>query len=376
MTNQGGTAGACRFRPFHGSGRFFILYGRKVGTMVVVMNLAAGPEQVAAVQQKLKQYGFSIHIIRGINYLVIGAVGDRRIVNSLGLEVMPGVERVVPIMKPYKLVSREFKRKNSLVKVKSVVIGDGGLVMIAGPCAIESREQLLNTAHRVRRAGASILRGGAFKPRTSPYSFQGLETEGLKLLAEASAETELATVTEVMDEASLEKALEYVDMIQVGARNMQNFRLLRMVGRSGKPVLLKRGISATVEEWLMAAEYIVSEGNENVVLCERGIRTFEIATRNTLDLSAVPVTKELSHLPVIVDPSHATGNNRLVAPMARAAVAVGADGLLIEVHPEPCRAMCDGPQSLTPEDFDALMVELRLVAAAVGRGIEGGAVNE
>ena len=339
------------------------------------MNLAAGPEQVAAVQRKLKQYGFSIHIIRGINYLVIGAVGDRRVVNSLGLEVMPGVERVVPIMKPYKLVSREFKRKNSLVKVKNVIIGDGGLVIIAGPCAIESREQLLNTAHRVRRAGASILRGGAFKPRTSPYSFQGLEAEGLKLLAEASAETELATVTEVMDEASLEKALEYVDMIQVGARNMQNFRLLRMVGRSDKPVLLKRGISATVEEWLMAAEYIVSEGNENVVLCERGIRTFEIATRNTLDLSAVPVTKELSHLPVIVDPSHATGNNRLVAPMARAAVAVGADGLLIEVHPEPCRAMCDGPQSLTPEDFDALMVELRLVAAAVGRGIEGGAVN-
>ncbi|NPV73452.1 MAG: 3-deoxy-7-phosphoheptulonate synthase [Pelotomaculum sp.] len=271
------------------------------------------------------------------------------------------------MMKPYKLVSREFKGKSSVVTVKNVVIGNGSLTVIAGPCAVESREQLLAAAHRVRRAGAAILRGGAYKPRTSPYSFQGLEAEGLKLLAEASAQTGLATVTEVVDEASLELALEYVDMVQVGARNMQNFHLLRRVGRSGKPVILKRGFSATIEEWLMAAEYIVSEGNEKVVLCERGIRTFEKATRNTLDLSAVPVVKRLSHLPVIVDPSHATGDRSLVAPMARAAVAAGADGLLIEVHPEPCKALCDGPQSLPPDEFDALMEELKTVAAAVKR---------
>ncbi|BAF58700.1 3-deoxy-D-arabino-heptulosonate 7-phosphate (DAHP) synthase [Pelotomaculum thermopropionicum SI] len=254
-----------------------------------------------------------------------------------------------------------------MVTVKNAVIGNGSLTVIAGPCAVESREQLLAAAHRVRQAGAAILRGGAYKPRTSPYSFQGLEAEGLKLLAEASAQTGLATVTEVVDEASLELALEYVDMVQVGARNMQNFHLLRRVGRSGKPVILKRGFSATIEEWLMAAEYIVSEGNEKVVLCERGIRTFEKATRNTLDLSAVPVVKRLSHLPVIVDPSHATGDRSLVAPMARAAVAAGADGLLIEVHPEPCKALCDGPQSLPPDEFDALMEELKTVAAAVKR---------
>ncbi|OPY58313.1 MAG: Phospho-2-dehydro-3-deoxyheptonate aldolase [Pelotomaculum sp. PtaU1.Bin035] len=335
--------------------------------MVIVMDLAAGAEQIAAVQQRLEQFGFEIHVIRGVNRLVIGAVGDRRIINSLGLEVMPGVEKIVPIMKPYKLVSRESKGEHSLIKVKNVVIGGDELVVIAGPCAVESREQLLTTAHLVRKAGAVILRGGAFKPRTSPYSFQGMELEGLKLLAEASAETGLLTITEVIDEASLEQTHEYVDMVQIGARNMQNFRLLRAVGRSGKPVLLKRGLSATIEEWLMAAEYIVSEGNENVVLCERGIRTFETATRNTLDLSAVPVVKWQSHLPVIVDPSHATGNRRLVAPMAKATVAAGADGLIIEVHPEPYKALSDGPQSLTPEDFNSLMVELKTIAAAVGR---------
>lgn len=339
--------------------------------MVVVMDLTAGQGQISAVRQRLEQNGFEIFIIRGVKRLVIGAVGDRRAIDSLGLDVMPGVERVVPIMKPYKLVSRESQEENSLVRVKNVVIGDRELAVIAGPCAVESSEQMLVTARRVRRVGAGILRGGAFKPRTSPYSFQGLDLEGLKLLAEASAETGLATVTEIVDEASLELALDYVDMVQVGSRNMQNFRLLQMVGRSGKPVLLKRGFSATIEEWLMAAEYIVSEGNENVVLCERGIRTFENATRNTLDLSAVPVVKGLSHLPVIVDPSHATGDRRLVAPMAKAAVAAGADGLLIEVHPEPTKALCDGPQSLTPEDFDSLTAELKTVAAAVGRAVKG-----
>lgn len=340
--------------------------------MVVVMDLTAGPEQIKAVQQRLEQYGFEINFIRGVKRLVIGAVGDRQEITSLGLEVMPGVEKILPIMKPYKLVSRESKGENSLVKVKDVIIGGNDLAIVAGPCAVESREQLLTAARRVRLAGASILRGGAFKPRTSPYSFQGLEEEGLKILAEASQETGLVTVTEIIDENSLELALKYVDMVQVGARNMQNYHLLSMVGRSGKPVLLKRGYSSTIEEWLMAAEYIVSEGNENVVLCERGIRTFENATRNTLDLSAIPLVKGLSHLPVLVDPSHATGIQRLVAPMARAAVAAGADGLLVEVHPEPSKALCDGPQSLTPDDFDSLMAELRLVAAAVGRVVGGG----
>ncbi|MDD3652667.1 MAG: 3-deoxy-7-phosphoheptulonate synthase [Desulfotomaculaceae bacterium] len=337
--------------------------------MVVVMNLSAGPEQINAVQQRLEQFGFDIHIIRGVNRLVIGAVGDRRIISSLGLENMPGVESIIPIMKPYKLVSRESKGKSSVIKVKDLVIGGDEVTVIAGPCAVESREQLLTAARQVRRAGAVILRGGAFKPRTSPYSFQGLEEEGLKLLAEASVETGLVTVTEVIDEVSLELAIKYVDIVQIGARNMQNFHLLRSVGRSGKPVLLKRGLSATIEEWLMAAEYIFSEGNESVILCERGIRTFERATRNTLDLSAVPVVKRLSHLPVIVDPSHATGDLRLVAPMARAAVAAGADGLLVEAHPEPQKALCDGPQSLTPEEFYNLMASLRLVAAVVGRYI-------
>ncbi|MDD4169763.1 MAG: 3-deoxy-7-phosphoheptulonate synthase [Desulfotomaculaceae bacterium] len=337
--------------------------------MVVVMNLSAGPEQINSVQQRLEEFGFDIHIIRGVNRLVIGAVGDRRIISSLGLQNMPGVEGIIPIMKPYKLVSRESKGKSSVIKVKNVIIGGDEITVIAGPCAVESRKQLLTAARQVCRAGAVILRGGAFKPRTSPYSFQGLEEEGLKLLAEASNETGLVTVTEVIDEVSLNLAVKYVDIIQVGARNMQNFHLLRLVGRSGKPVLLKRGLSATIEEWLMAAEYIVSEGNESVILCERGIRTFESATRNTLDLSAIPVVKGQSHLPVIVDPSHATGDLRLVAPMARAAVAAGADGLLIEVHPEPQKALCDGPQSLTPKDFECLMTALRLVAVAVGRSI-------
>lgn len=337
--------------------------------MVVVMNLNAGPEQIAAVQKRLEQHGFEIQIIRGVKRLVIGAVGDHQEVDSLGLKAMPGVERVVPIMQPYKLVSRDVKGESSLVRVNRVVIGGSELTVIAGPCAVEGREQLLTTARLVRRAGAKILRGGAFKPRTSPYSFRGLGVDALKLLAEAAEETGLATVTEVVDESSLELAVSYVDMVQVGARNMQNFSLLRMVGRAGKPVLLKRGFSATIEEWLMAAEYIISEGNEDVVLCERGIRTFETATRNTLDLSAVPLVKELSHLPVIVDPSHATGIRSLVAPLSLGAVAVGADGLIIEVHPNPAGALCDGPQSLTPGEFGSLMNTLPAVASAVGRNV-------
>ncbi len=336
--------------------------------MVVVMKLSAGEAEVAAVRLRLEQSGFQVHLIHGVNRLVMGAVGGGRVMpGALGLEALPGVEKVVPIMKPYKLVSLEAREARSQVRVKDILFGGRKLVVVAGPCAVESREQLLEAANQVSRAGAGLLRGGAFKPRTSPYSFQGLQNDGLRLLAEASAETGLPTVTEVIDEPSLDLALEYVDMVQIGARNMQNFSLLRMAGRSGKPVILKRGLSATVDEWLMAAEYIVSEGNDQVVLCERGIRTFENATRNTLDLSAVPLVKELSHLPVIVDPSHATGARRLVAPMARAAVAAGADGLMVEVHPDPARALSDGPQSLNPAEFSVLMEEVRAVAAAVGR---------
>jgi 3-deoxy-7-phosphoheptulonate synthase len=336
--------------------------------MVVVMKISAGEAEVAAVRERLEQSGWQVHFIHGVTRLVMGAVGEGRVApGALGLEAMPGVERVVPIMKPYKLVSLEARDEGSQVMVGNIIFGGKKLVVIAGPCAVESREQLLEAAVQVSRAGAGLLRGGAFKPRTSPYSFQGLQNEGLRLLAEASAETGLPTVTEVIDEASLDLALDFVDMVQIGARNMQNFSLLRMAGRSGKPVILKRGLSATVDEWLMAAEYVVSEGNSQVVLCERGIRTFENATRNTLDLSAVPLVKSLSHLPVIVDPSHATGTRSLVAPMSRAAVAAGADGLLIEVHPEPARALSDGPQSLPPAEFSVLMREIRAVAAAVGR---------
>ncbi len=336
--------------------------------MVVVMKLSAREDEVAMVRQRLEQSGFQVHFIHGVKRLVMGAVGEGgETAGTLGLEALPGVEKVVPIMKPYKLVSLEARGEGSQVPVREAVFGGGKLAVIAGPCAVEGREQLLEAAVQVKKAGAGLLRGGAFKPRTSPYSFQGLQNEALRLLAEVSAETGLPTVTEVIDEASLDLALEYVDMVQIGARNMQNFSLLRLAGRASKPVILKRGLSATVEEWLMAAEYIVSEGNDQVVLCERGIRTFENATRNTLDLSAVPLVKSLSHLPVIVDPSHATGARRLVGPMARAAVAAGADGLLIEVHPDPARALSDGPQSLTPAEFSALMKEIRAVAAAVGR---------
>lgn len=335
--------------------------------MVVVMDVRAAREEIEKVTERLEQFGFQPHLIHGVKRIVIGAVGDRQAISSLGLEVMPGVERVVPIMKPFKLVSREAKEESSVVQVGRVPVGSSTLAVIAGPCAVESREQLMRAARQVKEAGAVILRGGAFKPRTSPYSFQGLEEEGLKILAEAALETGLATVTEVIDEESLEVAIKYVDMLQIGARNMQNFRLLQAVGRSGKPVLLKRGLSATVEEWLMAAEYIMSEGNENIILCERGIRTFENYTRNTLDLSAVPLVKGLSHLPVVVDPSHGTGERRLVGPMARAAVAAGADGIMVEVHPEPAKALCDGPQSLNPQDFAYMMRDLSAIAAAVGR---------
>ncbi|MFZ5643421.1 MAG: 3-deoxy-7-phosphoheptulonate synthase [Bacillota bacterium] len=335
--------------------------------MIIVMDINSSQEQIDSVVKKLETNGFQAHLIQGVKRVVIGAVGDRGSIMSMGLDVMPGVMSVVPIMKPFKLVSREATGDTSVVKVGNVEVGGSGIVMMAGPCAVETPEQMYAAAEAVKKAGALILRGGAFKPRTSPYSFQGLEEEGLKILSEAAREFGLATVTEIIDLQSLEKSLKYVDMVQIGARNMQNFRLLQAVGRAGHPVLLKRGLSATVEEWLMAAEYIASEGNAKIILCERGIRTFESYTRNTLDLSAVPLVKGLSHLPVVVDPSHATGIRTLVGPMSLAAVAAGADGLLIEVHPDPQRALCDGKQSLSPEEFSKMAAELKAVAKAVGR---------
>jgi len=321
--------------------------------MIVVMDLRATEEQVEAVDNRLEELGFKTHLIRGVERLVIGAIGDRKQILNSGIEIMPGVEKLVPIMKPFKLVGRDVKPEDTVIRVKDFNIGAKEITVIAGPCAVESREQLMETAQLVAEAGARAIRGGTYKPRTSPYSFQGMEEDGLQLLAEAGRETGLATITEVIDEKSLGLAVNYVDIIQIGARNMQNFQLLKAAGRISKPVVLKRGLSATMEEWLMAAEYIMSEGNYNVILCERGIRTFENYTRNTLDLSAVPLIKQLSHLPVIVDPSHATGEWRLVPPLSKGAVAVGADGLLVEVHPDPVKALCD----------------LRPVAHAVGRDI-------
>ncbi|HHX77576.1 MAG TPA: 3-deoxy-7-phosphoheptulonate synthase, partial [Firmicutes bacterium] len=292
------------------------------------------------------------------------------------LNTLPGVLKVMPVLHPYKLVSREVKEEDTLVRIRNVVIGGKEIVVMAGPCAVESEEQLLKTARAVKEKGAKILRGGAFKPRTSPYKFQGMAEEGLKLLREAAGETGLLIVTEVLTPSEVELVGRYSDILQIGARNMQNYPLLKEAGMSGKPVLLKRGMAASLEEWLMAAEYIMAEGNYDVILCERGIRTFETATRYTLDISAVPLVKRLSHLPVVVDPSHSAGDWRLVPSLSRAAVAAGADGLLIEVHPDPPRALCDGPQSLTPERFGSLMAELSPVAAAVGRALPGLAAQE
>lgn len=336
--------------------------------MIVVMSNGASKEEVNHVLERLEKLGFQIHLSEGVERTIIGAIGDKTILNEVALEAMPGVEKVVPILQPYKLVSREFK-KHSVVKVGDLEFGGKDLHVMAGPCAVESLEQLLETAEQVVKSGATILRGGAFKPRTSPYAFQGLEEEGLKMLAEAREKTGLKIVTEVVDPRNVELVARYSDILQIGARNMQNFLLLKEVAGIDKPVVLKRGASATVEEWLMAAEYLMAGGNYNVILCERGIRTFETYLRNTLDLSAVPVAKSLSHLPVIVDPSHATGKWKYVKPMAMAAIAAGADGLLIEVHPNPAQALCDGPQSLTPENFDDLMTDIRKMAAIMDRSV-------
>jgi 3-deoxy-7-phosphoheptulonate synthase len=320
------------------------------------------------VVRRLKKLGFGVHISQGTERTIIGAIGDERGVNlEEKIGVLPFVERVIPILTPYKLTSREFREQYTVVRVNDVEIGPGRFVIVAGPCAVESESQVLETAFRVKEAGGKILRGGAFKPRTSPYSFQGLGEDGLKLLARAREVTGLPFVTEALGIEELPLVAEYADMIQIGARNMQNFRLLEAVGKLRKPVLLKRGMMNTIDEMLMSAEYILAQGNYQVVLCERGIRTFEPATRNTLDLSCVPIVKKKSHLPILVDPSHGTGRSDLVHSMSLAALAVGADGLLVEVHPNPVEALSDGPQSVTPEQFAALVKDLRRFAPLVGR---------
>jgi len=335
--------------------------------MVIVMNINATDKQISDITNLLTSLGLGYHISKGEEKIVIGVIGDKKKLEGKAIEMMEGVEKVIPIVEPYKLASRIFKPEPTIVEVEGVKIGGSNIVIMAGPCAVESREQLFESAMAVKKAGAQFLRGGAFKPRTSPYSFQGLEEEGLKMLQEAKQLTGLKIVTEVMDVHSVELVAQYADVLQIGARNMQNFSLLKAVGKINKPVLLKRGLAATLGEWLSAAEYILNEGNKDVILCERGIRTFETYTRNTLDLSAVPAIKKLSHLPIVVDPSHGTGKWDLVAPMAKAAIAAGADGLIIEVHPDPKNALSDGAQSLTPENFETLCEDIKVIAKAVGR---------
>jgi len=336
--------------------------------MVIVMEEGATEEQISRVVDKLMRLGFDIHRSTGVKHTVLGAVGGK-IVDTSDLEVLDGVKEVLRISSPYKLASRAFKPEGTQIKIKDVVIGGNQVVMMAGPCTVESREQVEIIAEKVAGCGVRVLRGGAFKPRTSPYSFQGLGEEGLKYLRAAADRQGMLVVSEVMEAAQIPMFIRYVDILQVGARNMQNFNLLKELGRLNKPVLLKRGPAATIEETLLAAEYIMSGGNHEVIICERGIRTFETYTRNTLDISAIPVIKKLSHLPVIADPSHGTGRRDKVPPMARAAVAAGADGLLIEVHHDPDNALCDGAQSLLPEQFKALMDQLKMIAAAISRAM-------
>ena len=341
--------------------------------MMIVMQEHATDEQVRHVVERIEQAGARAHPSRGEFVTVIGAIGDdRQIVASLQLEGEPGVEKVVPILKPYKLVSSDFRGRDAVVRVAGRPIGGGSFGLIAGPCAVESREQTLASARACKAAGATMLRGGAYKPRTSPYAFSGLGKAALEILAEARDETGLPIVTEVMDPRQLEDVLEVADMIQLGARNMQNFDLLREVGRTSTPVLLKRGMASTVEEWLLSAEYIAREGNGEIVLCERGIRTFETATRSTLDISSVPVAKSLSCLPVIVDPSHAAGKRDLILPMARAAVVAGADGLIVEVHPAPENALCDGPQALHADTFGAWVADVQRCIDLMGKVLASG----
>jgi len=330
--------------------------------MIIVMKPNAKQDSILRIKNIIESNGLDAHISAGKEVTIIGVVGDKTKLQDQNLEIFEDVEKIVPVTESYKLSNKKFHPDPTVIKLGNVTIGGGSFVIFSGPCAVESREQLLATAHAIKKAGAQILRGGAYKPRTSPYSFQGLEEEGLKYMKEARDETGLPVICEVTSLSAIEAAVKYVDMLQIGARNMQNFYLLKEAGKTGLPVLLKRGLSATIEEWLNAAEYIIAEGNPNVVLCERGIRTFETATRNTLDISAVPVIKEKSHLPIIVDPSHATGVRAYVEPLSKAALAVGADGLMIETHPNPSCALSDGPQSLTFGQFEELTDELRPLA--------------
>jgi 3-deoxy-7-phosphoheptulonate synthase len=323
-------------------------------------------EQLQAVVKKIKGMGYKANVIPGAQNVAVGITGNPHALDPAAFEMLPGVKQVLRVTKPYKLSGRDFKHEDTVFRIGKTSMGGNQFVVIAGPCAVESEEQTLRIARFVARAGAHWLRGGAYKPRTSPYAFQGLGEEGLKILAVAREETGLPVVTEVLDQRSLEKVVEYVDVLQIGTRNMQNFALLRDVGKAKKPVMLKRGLSATIDEWLQAAEYLLSEGTNDVFLCERGIRTFSSHTRNTLDLSAVPVVKQLSHLPIIVDPSHGVGARDKVLPLARAAAAVGAHGIMLDVHDRPEEALCDGPQALLPDQFTLLMRDLRAMSQALG----------
>lgn len=335
--------------------------------MIIVMKVGASEGEITQISEHIRELGFTTDISRGAQQTVIGILEDVTPIRDLPWEAMAGVDKVVHIRRPYKLTSREYYPENTHVQVGDVCFGAKKIVLGAGPCAVESREQIIETARAVKRCGASLLRGGSFKPRTSPRSFQGLRDKGLVMLAEAGREAGILTVSEVMSREQLKIMIKHIDILQIGARNMQNFDLLRAVGATGRPVLLKRGLSSTIEEWLLAAEYLLMEGNRNVILCERGIRTFEVYTRNTLDLSAVAAAKRLTHLPILVDPSHGTGRRDLVIPMSKAAIAAGADGLLIEVHPTPEKALVDGDQSLNFTEFKELSNEVKRIAIAVGR---------
>jgi len=337
--------------------------------MIIVM-ASRKPEDIAYVVSRIEELGYKAHVIEGVERTVIAAIGDERGKQRLvALEALPHVEKVVPILKPFKLASREVREEDSVIRVGKLKIGPGFFCVMAGPCAVESREQVMQIAEWVKKCGAHILRGGAYKPRTSPYSFQGMELEGLKLLKEASEKYDLPIITEAMTVEQVPVVADYTDIIQIGARNMQNYGLLRAVGKLNKPILLKRGMMSTINEWLMSAEYIISEGNTNIILCERGIRTFETETRNTLDIQAVPVVKKYSHLPIIIDPSHASGQWDLVIPMSKAAVAAGADGIIVEVHPNPAEALSDGAQSLNLKKFEKLMDEIRPIIEVIGRNM-------
>jgi len=335
--------------------------------MIVVMKTSSSQAEINGVVERIEESGLKAHTSQGIEHTVIGVLGQVFPELRDMLQLLPGVEEVIPVSKPYKLASREFHPQNTVVKLNDLAIGGNEIVVIAGPCAVETEEQLLATAREVKASGANMLRGGAFKPRTSPYQFRGLGLEGLKMLAKAREETGMPVITEVMTPHDVELVANYADVLQIGARNMQNFILLDEVGKLKKPVMLKRGLSSTIQEWLLAAEYILAQGNEQLILCERGIRTFEASTRYTMDVSSIPIIKKLSHLPIIADPSHATGKWYLVAPLALAAIAAGADGLMIEVHPNPDLALADGAQSLTFANFQGLMSQLAPVAQAIGR---------